>query len=383
MFLIGYMLMIMPMYQLEKITPKDYIRAFNFKGLGYLLIDFSAQHYFDRGFLWMYENDLLRSYIPRSIAAETMKIGRAIFSQEENFVRFEKGFREVIAESESYLKTSRQKTVVTINDVCDLKAIVQKLYYYFEKTEFFFTDGCFENTDALLEKNMLVLGDDLKMKSRPLLVELLTTCLYHYADLAAAQHGTNVEDVKFYSIKQLIRLLEQGTLAPDTIIRARQHSYLIYSENGRGYELDGIDKKLVLGRFAEPDYSNMTECGGTIANRGKVTARARVILPEYGKSYEDFVKSVHLMEMPQGTILVTETTSPEFVPLMKKAGGIIANQGGLNSHAAIMSRELGVPCLVATHHATDIIRDGDLIELDATNGKITVLKRAAKYTSHL
>ena len=67
-----------------------------------------------------------------------------------------------------------------------------------------------------------------------------------------------------------------------------------------------------------------------------------------------------------------------FVPAMEKAAAIIADQGGLSSHAAIVSRELGVPCVIATENGTRIIKDNDLLQLDASKGIIKILKRAKK-----
>ena len=80
----------------------------------------------------------------------------------------------------------------------------------------------------------------------------------------------------------------------------------------------------------------------------------------------------------KGDILVTSMTRPEFVPLMKKAGAIITNEGGITSHAAIISRELKIPCIIGTKNATVILKDGDFVEVDANNGIITILKKYKK-----
>lgn len=72
----------------------------------------------------------------------------------------------------------------------------------------------------------------------------------------------------------------------------------------------------------------------------------------------------------KGQILVTQMTTPDFVPAMKKVNGIVTDRGGQTSHAAIVSRELGVPCVVGTNNATKIIKEGDILTVDGTNGKI-------------
>lgn len=71
-----------------------------------------------------------------------------------------------------------------------------------------------------------------------------------------------------------------------------------------------------------------------------------------------------------GQILVTTMTSPDFVPAMKKVAGIVTDKGGQTSHAAIVSRELGTPCVVGTKDATKLLKNGQIITIDGATGKI-------------
>lgn len=73
----------------------------------------------------------------------------------------------------------------------------------------------------------------------------------------------------------------------------------------------------------------------------------------------------------KGEILVTTMTEPNLINVMKKAAAIVTNQGGMTSHAAIVSRELNIPCVVATFHATEIFKTGDIIEVDANKGIVS------------
>ncbi|MBU3906524.1 phosphoenolpyruvate synthase, partial [Patescibacteria group bacterium] len=79
-------------------------------------------------------------------------------------------------------------------------------------------------------------------------------------------------------------------------------------------------------------------------------------------------------KMEKVDILVAGMTSPEFIIVMKKAKAIITDHGGMTSHAAIVSRELGVPCIVGTKIATQVLKDGDLVEVDADQGVIKIIK---------
>lgn len=361
---------------IDHIRPENYQRAFFFKGIGYLLCYVVLDHYRKRNFLSIYQNGIYGTYIENGAAQWAGENGKKIFSDKKNFAQFENDFRQIIAECETYIKSGKEKTEVTIKDLYDLQGILTKTYYYFEKTEFFFTDTCYKTEmSELLKKNLLILGDDLKFKSRPLFVELFTTILYGYAELAAKKNGLDKEDVKFYNFDEFMALVESGDVVEPKVISERKTSYVVYCENQTIIPLVGKEKEMILERFKDTDHSQTREFKGVIANKGKVTAKALVIIPEMDQDYNVFVKKLYSMEMNTGDILVTETTSPDFVPLMKKAGGIIANQGGLNSHAAIMSRELKVPCLVGTYHATEILKTGDLIELDANTGVVRVLSR--------
>lgn len=83
------------------------------------------------------------------------------------------------------------------------------------------------------------------------------------------------------------------------------------------------------------------------------------------------IKSVSgIKKFHPGNILVTEMTSPDWVPIMKQASGIITNHGGRTSHAAIVSRELGLPAIVGTENATKILKNGQSVTLSCAQGDI-------------
>jgi len=78
----------------------------------------------------------------------------------------------------------------------------------------------------------------------------------------------------------------------------------------------------------------------------------------------------HIDSVLNGDILVAEMTTPDFVPAMKRAVAIITDRGGRTAHAAIVSRELGIPCIVGTTEATTTLKDGQLISVDGARGKV-------------
>lgn len=76
----------------------------------------------------------------------------------------------------------------------------------------------------------------------------------------------------------------------------------------------------------------------------------------------------------EGRILVAEMTEPSMVIMMNKAAAIITDKGGLTSHPAIVSRELGIPCVVATKTATQVLKDGMKVKVNGGTGEIYLLK---------
>ncbi|HZO97972.1 MAG TPA: phosphoenolpyruvate synthase [Gaiellaceae bacterium] len=77
-----------------------------------------------------------------------------------------------------------------------------------------------------------------------------------------------------------------------------------------------------------------------------------------------------------GDVLVTHMTAPDWVPLMRRAAAIVTDSGGMTCHAAIVSRELGIPCVVGTQTATRELHDGEVVTVDATHGRVLAGARA-------
>lgn len=102
---------------------------------------------------------------------------------------------------------------------------------------------------------------------------------------------------------------------------------------------------------------------GRAASAGRVTGRARVVLD-----------TAHIENFEPGEILVAPQTDPSWAPLFMVAAGVVVDTGALNSHAMIVSRELGIPCVAGVADASRRIPDGALLEVDGSTGVVTVLE---------
>jgi phosphoenolpyruvate synthase/pyruvate phosphate dikinase len=147
-------------------------------------------------------------------------------------------------------------------------------------------------------------------------------------------------------------------------IRSRKDGCILF--NGQVYPLTELEGILSENNFTFEKIStgDIAEIHGTIAYQGKVIGTVKKI-----SSFVD------MKQFAPGCILVTEMTNPDYLPIMKVAGAIITDEGGVTCHASIASRELRTPCIIGTKIATQVLHDGDLVEVDADNGVVRVLER--------
>jgi pyruvate,water dikinase len=108
------------------------------------------------------------------------------------------------------------------------------------------------------------------------------------------------------------------------------------------------------------------------AGRGEELVRGLGAAPGVASGPVRVVASLNgAVELAEGEVLVTHMTAPDWVPLMRRAAAIVTDSGGMTCHAAIVSRELGIPAVVGTAEATKVLRDGELVTVDAGAGIVT------------
>ena len=110
---------------------------------------------------------------------------------------------------------------------------------------------------------------------------------------------------------------------------------------------------------SDDDVVGVTACGGHV--RGIV----RLVLTDQD-----------MLDMTPGEILVTTSTTPSLMLAVEKAAGIVTDEGGMLCHAAIVSREFDIPCVIGTDNATRRLRTGDTVEMSADEGRVKILSRA-------
>lgn len=161
-------------------------------------------------------------------------------------------------------------------------------------------------------------------------------------------------------MNELIALLKNGASLPRNLKARWQRSIIFSTGSNRFKIITGVKaERFVVNHFAQEKNKYIKEIKGQIAQPGKVRGKIKLVFgPQHNK------------KVRRGDVLVSAATSPQLLPAMKIAAAFITDVGGITSHAAIVARELGKPCIVGTKIASQILKDGDLVDVDAINGII-------------
>lgn len=166
-----------------------------------------------------------------------------------------------------------------------------------------------------------------------------------------------------YTVEDIYNYLENQESLNDIEIEKRKHCSLYIIKNKKNKLLVGDEALNYIKEKVEKIAKQINTLKGTVANQGLVNGRIKIVPSTNLEDLSDIAKG-----FKKGDILVTDMTQPHMIFIMEKAGAIITNVGGLTSHAAILSRELNIPCIVGTLKATKVLKDGDFVEVDAFKG---------------
>jgi len=175
------------------------------------------------------------------------------------------------------------------------------------------------------------------------------------------KYNMNFEEITHYTYTELIDLIKEEKVVDKNLIEQRQKAFGIVKEGKDIKFILNDELKELKEKLSNKNISTLMK--GSVAFRGTVKGIARII-----NRIEDLAK------VKKGDILVSFETTPDYIIAMSKAAAFVTEQGGITSHAAIVAREMGKPCIVAVEDVTKILKDGDMIEVDANNGVVRKLK---------
>ncbi len=207
-----------------------------------------------------------------------------------------------------------------------------------------------------------VISDDMQKKA----LELRTR-----TDTVIYQAGARFEELFIRTLPDELKSV-YDVVSYDEVINKTFLSVDDYKERQKGYcysrgkvkteTIDDCARTHNIVFAGESIQEDVTILKGFAASKGVVQGRVKVLF-EWRQG----------AEVLPGDILVASMTTPDFLPAMERAAGFVTDEGGITCHAAIIARELKKPCVIGTKIATQVLKDGDMVEVDAEKGIVRVL----------
>lgn len=173
-------------------------------------------------------------------------------------------------------------------------------------------------------------------------------------------------------------LRSRFSLSDAEVEQLARHAVAIEAHYGRPMDIewgkDGVDGELYILQ-ARPETVESRKAGGsvsryTLAERSTVLVEGRAIGQRIGAGQVRVLSSIDQMaSFQEGDVLVANMTDPDWEPIMKKAAAIVTDRGGRTCHAAIIARELGIPAVVGTGYASQILKDGTPVTVSCAEGE--------------
>lgn len=189
-------------------------------------------------------------------------------------------------------------------------------------------------------------------------MDVLFTIMQDYAD----RFNVPLNDVHWCDPKELIpNASSTGTIS--SLADERRGHCAIFFTHEKFTTIGGAEAIDYITEFWE-DKPTGDELKGTVASFGRGSDECSGSVTVIHSAYEK-------KAFPEGVILVSAMTTPEFMPIIRKAKAIITDEGGLTAHAAVVAREMGIPCIVGTKFATKLLNDGERVTMNLQTGEIT------------
>lgn len=354
----------------KKIIPQNY---------DYLWIDHDVNFIFTSCYLFKSFKKadivLIYDYRQKGLKFFLSKKTRENFSKyalkfyQNNFATWQKDILENIKIGEELIRETKkyQPAQMTLGEIKrHFKARVKLFqdlgdnYFY---TEFFFLDKVEQSKNKKIIKNLKQAGK-LKLQARGILNNF-----YNYQKIFApyikeVSKRAKRKDLEWLSWQDIIKIINQKSVP---VSKLNKTNWLLAKKTN----WQVVQGKQIIKSFDEYFFPKKTKIiKGQIANKGKARGRVKIIRTLFSDKIIQEIKKVK-----KGDILVAETTGPEMMPAIHLAAAIITDQGGITSHAAVVSRELNNPCIIGTKIATKILKDNDLVEVDADRGIIKTINK--------
>jgi phosphohistidine swiveling domain-containing protein len=185
-----------------------------------------------------------------------------------------------------------------------------------------------------------------------------------FAEDNAAMFGVAPELFLCMTLDEMEAAFRDRQALPEAILKERYAFSVLVVVHGQSRIISGQEAKALAEKTVHRTEESMRTIKGMTAFPGKVQGRVQIVF-----------NPAEISSLPSGTVLVAGMTRPDYLHLFKAAIAVVTDAGGVLSHAAITARELNKPTVTGTEIATKVLKDGDLVEVDADKGLITRLNQ--------
>ena len=314
-----------------------------------------------------------RQYFPIEVMEISAKEGYKWLSEAGGFEEYQNEFETFHKSAVVELKRMIDAPLTRASTIRIFSALSRYLNYY-SKTDFQFTNLTYQYIDenSIVKENLNLLSqfkDDARVWINDAVIDSDSTFARCVSKLAN-QFRLDLKEVELHTLSEIYELFRGLRVSKETL-KPRENSYTIFIQSGETVYLSGEDSLAFVTRVAEQESRRArSSLIGQVAN--KTDDYVSGIVRKINVDYSDLdALDQQIAAMQNGEILVSEFTAPELMRACSKARAIVTDLGGMLSHAAIVSRELGLPCLVGTQSATKALETGDRITIDFVQGHIS------------
>ena len=355
-----------------KLNKNDYILSFWVQGVSVFVTDIHVDVYKELEALFLIDQGMFKQYFTKIAYEKALDRGLKFYSEKNAFKKYQinlEGHLDIF--KKLFNARIKNKEKLSKDDVKTFFEFTTKLCKDYTVMNFEFTDKAFseQENNPVIRQNLLLMS---KFKNK--VRSFMNTVLFEpdgysniFFRILGKQFDLDPDLINNLTQQEILDLYYEEKLNPQ-LISSRQTAFIINYD--RSFLDQGQNALEIIKTFRDT-VGIKNSVSGRPASMGKAKGKVKVINVDYTD-----LKILHeeISKMNHGNILIAETTAPELILACRKAAAIVTDVGGVLSHAAIVSRELGIPCIVGTENATKVFKDGDLVEVDAEKGTVTKIE---------
>ncbi len=307
--------------------------------------------------LFLYKNGYIANYRSKKQMQEARKYFFELVKQNDPRVKlwFIEGKKLLQKESKFIEEIKKMTPAETVNQYGSIIEQCQQFFLYLTGIPFLILNAL--ETGPRNHKNMIEKYLIFRKESRAKLQETVFEKIWQGV---SEKIGQDWKDISYLTFSEVDSILHDKKYPKEEIEKRKKGGIYFLGESQAAWLYgENLLQKVGINR----EEYNLEEIKGHIAYKGLVQGKVCILNREGD-----------MRKFKERNVIVSINTAPTLTPAIRKCKAIVTDEGGLTSHAAIIARELKIPCIIGTKFATKVLKDGDLVEVDANKGIVRKLR---------